>query len=203
VSYGIRTPSGSPACNSLILRLLYGRFGVNYYAMTKVCNGCQEEKDINSFAFKFSDRCIRRGTCNQCRYKKRKKKPLDQETKIKYNAAKLARFRERYQTDLLFKLKHDLRQRMYKALNGSQKSSTTQSLLGCSVEEFKTYIESLWLEGMTWENRGPFGWHIDHIDPCDYFDLSDPQQQKKCFHYTNLQPLWWRDNLVKGKKVKA
>lgn len=49
--------------------------------------------------------------------------------------------------------------------------------------------------------HGVYGWHIDHIVPCASFDLSKPEEQKKCFHYTNLQALWWRDNIVKGDKI--
>jgi len=51
---------------------------------------------------------------------------------------------------------------------------------------------------MSWDNYGYRGWHIDHIRPCASFDLTDPEQQRECFHYTNLQPLWWQDNLRKG-----
>ena len=51
---------------------------------------------------------------------------------------------------------------------------------------------------MTWQNHGKFGWHIDHINPCSRFNLSDIEQQKQCFHYSNLQPLWWWENLKKS-----
>ena len=51
---------------------------------------------------------------------------------------------------------------------------------------------------MTWENHGQYGWHVDHIKPCALFDLTKIEEQKKCFHYTNLQPLWWRDNIKKS-----
>jgi hypothetical protein len=60
-------------------------------------------------------------------------------------------------------------------------------------------MESLFLEGMSWDNYGK--WHIDHIRPCSSFDLSDTEQQKICFNYKNLQPLWAEDNLRKGAKV--
>ena len=52
---------------------------------------------------------------------------------------------------------------------------------------------------MTWDNHGE--WHIDHIKPCASFDLTDADQQRECFNYTNLQPLWAKDNLSKGAKI--
>lgn len=52
---------------------------------------------------------------------------------------------------------------------------------------------------MSWDNYGE--WEIDHIIPCDSFDLTKEEEQKRCFHFSNLQPLWWRDNRTKGNKV--
>lgn len=72
----------------------------------------------------------------------------------------------------------------------SRKGSSSLQLLGCTIEFFKKYIESKFTKGMTWENRGKYGWHLDHIKPCSSFDLLDIEQQKMCFHYTNYQPLW-------------
>ena len=68
-------------------------------------------------------------------------------------------------------------------------------LVGCSISELKEYIERQWLPGMTWENYTTNGWHVDHIKPVNTFDLTDIEQQKLCFHYTNLRPLWATDNL--------
>ena len=71
-------------------------------------------------------------------------------------------------------------------------------LTGCaSWNELKIYLESKFSNGMTWENMGE--WHIDHIKPCYSFDLTDEKQQMECFHFTNLQPLWAKDNLSKNK----
>jgi hypothetical protein len=69
------------------------------------------------------------------------------------------------------------------------------------MDQLKQYIETLFKPGMTWGNHGNFGWHLDHIIPCSSFDLTDVEQQKKCFHYTNLQPLWAKDNIKKGSKL--
>lgn len=96
--------------------------------------------------------------------------------------------------------KHALKERMRVALNGIVKSARTEELLGCSIDDLRFHLASQFREGMDWSNYGQFGWHIDHIKPCSSFDLSDTAQQRECFHYTNLQPLWWFENLAKGAK---
>lgn len=96
-----------------------------------------------------------------------------------------------------YKISEILRTRMRTALNQNKKCDTTRNLLGCDYRYFREYLESKFQKGMTWGNYGYYGWHIDHIIPCAKFDLSDPDEQKKCFHYTNLQPLWATDNLHK------
>lgn len=77
-----------------------------------------------------------------------------------------------------------------------------EKLVGCTYEFYKSYIENLFDEGMTWDNHGDKGWHIDHIIPLSAFDLSKDEEVKKCFHYSNTQPLWCNENLKKGKKCK-
>ncbi len=73
--------------------------------------------------------------------------------------------------------------------------------MGCSISYYKDYLESKFQEGMTWKNYGVNGWHIDHIIPCSAFDLTDPEEVKKCFHYTNTQPLWAKDNRKKSNTI--
>jgi|SRR5579863_2098595 len=88
----------------------------------------------------------------------------------------------------------------------SKKSGRTIELLNCTIEKFKQHLESKFHvntrtgEMMTWNNRGKLGWHIDHIIPRIAFDLKEPSEQRRCFHWTNLQPLWWWENLEKGDK---
>ena len=99
---------------------------------------------------------------------------------------------------LNFRILRSLRMRLRNAIIKGHKSANTLVLLGCTAEEFKKHIESLWQEGMSWDNYGYYGWHIDHKRPCSSFNLVDPEQQKICFHWTNMQPLWAKENLKKG-----
>ena len=93
-----------------------------------------------------------------------------------------------------------LRRRTLLALKDNSKSKNTMSLLGIENIEFLwKHLESTFKPGMTRENHGE--WHIDHIRPCSSFDLSKPEEQVKCFHYTNLQALWAHENLSKGSKI--
>ena len=110
-------------------------------------------------------------------------------------------YKNRRVTDIEFQLKCNLRQRLRSALKGKSKSAHTMELLGCTIEELKKHLQKSFKEGMNFENYGE--WHIDHIIPCDAFDLSNQVQQKKCFNYKNLQPLWAEDNLKKSNKVGA
>jgi hypothetical protein len=97
------------------------------------------------------------------------------------------------------KIAHNLRSRIGVALKRNVKSKKTVELLGCTIKEFWKYLENTFKPGMNKTNYGE--WHIDHIKPCISFDLSKPEEQAKCFHYTNLQPLWAHENLSKGSKI--
>ena len=82
-----------------------------------------------------------------------------------------------------------------------EKGFSTMELTGCELPFLKGYIEGKFVEGMTWENHG--SWHLDYVRPCCSFDLTQEEEQKKCFHYTNLQPLFAKENLSKGGKYEA
>ena len=71
-------------------------------------------------------------------------------------------------------------------------------LIGCTVDELRRHIESQFEPWMTWENQGREGWDVDHIIPCAKFDLTDPEQQRECFNWSNLQPLEHIANIKKG-----
>lgn len=110
-----------------------------------------------------------------------------------YNAAYE---KNRKNKDLTFKISKNLRSRLSKAITNKSSTSTILAL-GCSIKELKIHLESKFQPGMSWDNYGHKGWHIDHIKPLCSFDLTNEEQFKAACHYTNLQPLWWYDNLSK------
>ncbi len=107
---------------------------------------------------------------------------------------------KRYHSDPQFRVTTLLRNRVRLALRGLRKSAATLELLGCSVGALRGHLEAQFRPGMTWENYGPV-WHMDHVRPCASFNLADPMEQKVCFHYTNLQPLFAEENILKGAKI--
>jgi len=122
------------------------------------------------------------------------KKNYYQKHKAKINK----KWAERRRNNLDVRLANNLRARLNKALKGNHKSSSTINLLECSLESFKEHLQQQFVEGMSWDNYGN-EWHIDHIKPCVLFDLKIEEQQKECFNFRNLQPLWKIDNLKKNK----
>jgi hypothetical protein len=107
----------------------------------------------------------------------------------------------KYHTDPNYKIAKNLRRRLNEFVNSGKavKLESAVSFIGCTVDELKIHLSGQFTEGMSWENYGE--WHIDHIIPCAAFNLVEEDHQRKCFHYSNLQPLWARDNITKGSKV--
>jgi len=108
--------------------------------------------------------------------------------------------------DPAVKLRYLLRRRMSTALRQAMLAKTESSAnvvnyIGCSVAELRTHLESQFKPGMTWANHSVHGWHIDHIIPIVSYDLTDEEELKKAWHYTNLQPLWAKDNLRKHTSI--
>ena len=150
-------------------------------------------------------RRLSNGTCCECeRIKslKRSKTPEGKQARAAWKQANLHRF-SKYRADQRARrtpqqqAAHRLRERVRASIlqQGGAKSLLTMELIGCTVEQLTQHLESLFIDGMSWENMGD--WEIDHIKPCSSFDLTDESQQKECFHYTNLQPLWMLDNRSK------
>lgn len=118
----------------------------------------------------------------------------------KNNRNKINEYRKnKSKTDINFRISDNLRSRLRQALKKNNKSKNTFLLIGCDVSFLKNYLESNFTSGMSWANYGK--WHIDHIRPCASFNMSSVSEQRKCFNYKNLQPLWAKDNLIKHDKI--
>lgn len=79
---------------------------------------------------------------------------------------------------------------------GASKSASSESLLGCTLEEFRAHIAGQFVDGMTWANYGD--WHLDHVQPCASFDLTTEEGRLACMHWSNWRPLWASENISKG-----
>jgi len=114
--------------------------------------------------------------------------------------------KNKYKNNIKFKIKCILRARLNAAIKINQKSGSAVDDLGCSIEEFKIYLESKFEPWMNWENHGKYSktkqtWHIDHIIPLDNFNLENREEFLKACHFSNLQPLLAKSNLSKGSKL--
>ncbi len=134
---------------------------------------------------------------------KRKKYKKEHSQKPEIKAKSNKRRRDKRKTDLNYKMKCILRCRINDALKHNWKADRIMELLGCSIEYLKNYLEVQFDDEMSWSNHGKGGdkWNIDHIRPCASFDLTKEEEQRKCFNFQNLQPLWQSDNEAKGAKI--
>jgi hypothetical protein len=130
---------------------------------------------------------------DKCRAKGRRDDRKRQPQKTEY-------MRQKRLSDMNFRLAGKLRISLCQALRGKAKATSALKLLGCSLPDFRIYLESKFEPGMSWENHGKYGWHIDHIMPLAIFDLTNPEHQKRAFHFSNMQPLWAADNMSKSDK---
>jgi len=174
--------------------------------LTKQCGTCKQILPKTHDFFHKRGKSFK-SSCKKCRNLDKQQYRLQNIDKIQAYADKTKVQRKEYKrewerktrkTNITYKLISNIRVRIGHIVRGSTKSGSTLELLGCDLESFKQYIEKQFTEGMTWENYGQ--WHIDHIKPCACFNLQLKREQKLCFNYTNLQPLWAKDNLKKGAK---
>jgi hypothetical protein len=194
--------------------------------MTKTCSKCKKEKELSEYPKDKSTKSGHTSSCKECRYSRtnewarnnyqeNKKEVLEKNSNWRrknwdavvkqrkdsgYNKRSQNKwYHNKAKYNIQHVLKERLRRRMRHALNGKNKSVPTLKLLGCDIDFFKQYLQDRFVEGMSWDNYGD--WHIDHIIPCDSFDLTIMDEQFKCFHYTNLQPLWASENFKKSNSI--
>jgi hypothetical protein len=139
----------------------------------------------------------------ECRGKpeiKAQEKEYSQRSEVRARANK--RSKERWATDLNFRIAQNLRHRMWGAIKGEIKAGSAVKDLGCFIDEFRVYLEKQFNPGMTWGNygNGPGKWNLDHIIPLTVFDLTNREQYLSAAHYANYQPMWALENTSKGNR---
>lgn len=132
------------------------------------------------------------------------------EKKPENRAKKRIYEKERWVKDINYRIASGLRGRLYKALvdqNALDKKGHIMELLGISLTEYRKYLEKQFQPGMSWGNWGsyrvetPQVWNIEHTIPVATFNLTNPEEQRRAFHYTNTTPMWGKENLEKGAKL--
>ena len=177
---------------------------------TKICRTCGENKKECEFSKKTKSIDGLMGDCKTCRSIKEKeyrllnpeknknrKKKYYENNKIKHNEYFLKRRKESNEV----RMSENIRRRInhfLKTVNIPKKGSTFD-IVGCTPQFLKEHLEMNFKDGMSWENYGLYGWHIDHIIPLS--SAEDEDGVYKLCHYTNLQPLWAKENLSKGSKI--
>jgi len=198
----------------------------------KKCVKCKTEKELTEFSKHKKNKDGFRYACKSCEkeynkvnkeyrkeYRQANKDKINEYKKeyLQANRERLNEYHKEYnkaykerrnklrketvKEDPLFKLKCNLRSRTYKAFKakGYKKNSKTQEMLGVDWEVCKAHIERQFIKGMSWDNQGD--WHIDHIIPLA--SANTEEELKKLCHYSNLQPLWAFDNLMKSDKING
>ena len=107
----------------------------------------------------------------------------------------------RRKDDVGYRLRRSLSSRIYNVLKGVNDSKSTIKLLGCSIKDFKVWIEKQFTEDMSWDNYGIDGWELDHVYPLSRFNLEQPYEQKIAFNWFNMQPMWASENRIKHDKL--
>jgi hypothetical protein len=128
---------------------------------------------------------------------KEKEKQYRKDNRVKINE----REKNRYNNDIIFKLRTNLRNRLKLFLKTKKinKNNSTIEFLGAEPDVIKNHLEKQFKDGMSWDNFGHNGWHIDHIIPLS--SAKTEEEVYKLSHYTNLQPLWANENYKKSNKV--
>lgn len=194
----------------------------------KICSKCNQEKELNEF---YSSKSCKEGIMRMCKkchntlsannknyrkkYKKNKQyvKEYNKKWKLKNtdyhkqwyqnNKNKINKYQKlKKENNTLYKISSNIRTLISQSLSEYSKSKTTLNILGINnFNEFKQYLELLFTEGMNWTNygKGPNKWVIDHRIP-----LATAKTEQDIYnlnHYTNLQPMWWNENMIKGAKI--
>lgn len=124
-------------------------------------------------------------------------------SRLEAKVANIPRLAQRHANRGQLSLVRYYRQRLYKYIHYPPRTRHHKDMIaryGCTREQLMAHLEAQWQPGMSWDNHAWSGWHIDHIRPCSSFNMTDPKQVNACCHYTNLQPMWAKDNWSKSDR---
>lgn len=177
---------------------------------SKCCIKCKLVKSVTEFHKDIFKSDGRRTECKECKTALKKQLRLENETVrakdaeyskrwVKANRDKLSAYRKAKRKDPIYRWRMSVRKRLSMFANDRRWTKTTSfsTSVGCSGPQLRAHLEALFTDGMSWDNRHE--WHIDHIIPLS--SAKTLEEMLKLNHYTNLQPLWAKDNLSKGSKV--
>lgn len=183
----------------------YSRSNDGLFYRCKNCEKARKRQHYHQGGYSESMRLKQPSRLTYNREYHHRNKNIIHERQRKWRSANTERIRDRlkryYKENIQRNLSVKLRKRIKDALKYTRKSISTAELIGCSIEQLKTHIESQFVNGMNWNEYLLGRIHIDHKVPLAAFDLRDVNQQKIAFHWLNLQPLWRQDNLQKGKSI--
>jgi hypothetical protein len=192
-------------------------------SVTKTCNKCQQVKSIDDFP---TDKYTKGGVRYECRmchnayareYKRKKKSciPTHAIPSVSLDAVPIGTgkwdkekervymnnyMKHRYKTNVNYNVKSRLAARIRQCMyNSDFTKHRTMEHVGCTVDFFRKWIESLFTNGMSWNNMGK--WHFDHIRPCDSYDFNNLAHVSECFNWSNIRPLMGCENIRKSNMV--
>lgn len=194
--------------------------------MIKKCCTCKTEKHASGFCLRKSEKDGLNKECKECvhkqyikykdkraayakEYEKNNKEMISVKSKIyrdnnrsKLNEQKKIYIAKKEAESVNYRLARRMRSRLSKVVRGTIKSGSSVIDLGCTMEQLRYHLESLFHTGMTWDNWGKNNgkWQIDHVNALCTFDLSNREQFLRACHYTNLKPIWFEDHIEKTKK---
>lgn len=177
-------------CRLILDKSCFGKLKMAKDGLNTTCSECRKKASVKYYYENDTELNEKKKEYN----KKNKKKVLDRQKEY---------VKKRKKVDPIFKLSITLRSRIknFMKCKGTSKriGKSIAEMVGCSPVELKEHIEKQFVDGMSWENHGLTGWHLDHIIPL--ISVKTEEEMFKLNHYTNLQPLWSSDNLKKGKKL--
>ena len=193
-------------CTTAYNRNFYkqGKCNIKAKVETKLCIKCNNIKVNTDFKTNARSKDNLMSICNDCWPKKQYTREQSRacskrwfDTHPEYRKEKWRRQGKKINR----RIRNSINRRIRTALKkfNLNKSTFSVEYLGCSVEYLKIWLEYQFQDGMNWDNFGE--WHIDHVNPCSAYDLSKEEEQYKCFNWTNLQPLWAKDNIMKSDKI--